>query len=163
MAKKNVKKIVKKQSIKEFKAWLEGITEFQPDDWCPTPEQWNTIKNKINNLQDEIIVKEIAKESPAVQPSPPTSSQANQPKRIVPSLMNVEPTDETVQPLKVTHGITLLPTEDGAPPEVIDIPVPLDANGQPIIQTVSSKILATGKTYKTPSDLSGKPYKSSFA
>lgn len=37
-------------SAKEIKAWLRGIQEFQPKNWTPSPEQWNTIREKIFNL-----------------------------------------------------------------------------------------------------------------
>lgn len=149
MAKKSVKKTGKKQSVKEFKAWLEGVTEFQPTDWCPSAEQWSTIKEKIGNLQDEIIVKETNVLSNL---SPPL----NQPKRAVSSLM--QPTDENVQPLRMVPAgkIELLP-EDGGPSQLIDNP----ANGQPIVQTVSSQVLATGPRMKTPHSKSGD--KSPFA
>ncbi len=46
------KKESKKQevTVQQFKAWLEGITAFQPDDWIPNKIQWDKIMDKINNL-----------------------------------------------------------------------------------------------------------------
>jgi hypothetical protein len=41
-------------SVQELKYWLEGISEFQPDDWIPTAEQWQTIKSKIMTLEDSV-------------------------------------------------------------------------------------------------------------
>lgn len=159
MARKNVKKTVKKQSVKEFKAWLEGITEFQPNDWCPSAEQWKTIKDKIGNLQDEIIVKEQI----MVQSSTPSNLLMT---NNLPIQHNVEPVYSDVPQLQVrpnTPGkITLLPVGD-EPVEHIDYPVPVDQTGQPIITTISSTVSASGKTYKTPHiDTSDGKYRSGF-
>lgn len=38
-------------SVQEFQTWLQGIMEFQSDDWSPNPEQWNAIYEKIMNLK----------------------------------------------------------------------------------------------------------------
>lgn len=43
----------KKVTITEFQKWIEGIVEFQPEDWRPSDEQWATILEKINNLTNE--------------------------------------------------------------------------------------------------------------
>jgi len=42
-----------KLTIKEFQTWLEGIMEFQSDDWSPNKEQWNAIYDRIMNLKQE--------------------------------------------------------------------------------------------------------------
>ena len=52
MAKKNTRKKQKKISVKEFKAWIEGIEELQPDGWAPTAEQWKIIRERINMIDD---------------------------------------------------------------------------------------------------------------
>jgi len=43
----------KKQTLKEFKAWLEGVEELQDDDWSPKYEQWVLIRDKINGIIEE--------------------------------------------------------------------------------------------------------------
>lgn len=44
-------------SVQEFQTWLQGIMEFQSDDWSPNPEQWNAIYDKIMNLKtDETVM-----------------------------------------------------------------------------------------------------------
>lgn len=53
----------KKITLSEFKAWLEGIEELQPDDWSPTQEQWKKIRNKI----DCIVESEPVAVAPAQQ------------------------------------------------------------------------------------------------
>lgn len=159
MAKKSIKKAVKKQSVKEFKAWLEGITEFQPQDWCPSAEQWSTIKDKIGNLPDEMVKEVVIKETYLPQSNQPVQ-QSQPPRRVVSSLM--QPTDENVQPLRmIPAGKIELLSEDGGPPEFVDIPVEIGANGQPVVQTVSSQVIASGNRMKTPHSKSGD--KSPFA
>lgn len=44
------RKRAKKQTLPEFKAWLEGMEEIQPEDWAPSATQWQTIREKINNV-----------------------------------------------------------------------------------------------------------------
>lgn len=39
-------------TAKELKHWLQGILEFQKNDWNPDKVQWETIKEKIFNLQE---------------------------------------------------------------------------------------------------------------
>lgn len=54
MAKKKMKAQTVNRAIsaKELKFWLEGILEFQDDNWVPTAEQWKNIQDKIFSLQD---------------------------------------------------------------------------------------------------------------
>ncbi len=40
----------KKQTLAEFRAWLSGVEELQPDDWAPNATQWRLIRDKINNV-----------------------------------------------------------------------------------------------------------------
>ena len=165
MAKKVQKKATKPQTVKEFKAWLEGITEFQPVDWCPTTEQWDTIKEKISNLQEEIIVKESVS---TVQPvsnkaiiEPSRVNNLNLPPAQVPQ--NIDELPIVRQPPAGMSAIKLLPVGDEDPGELLVPEVP-----QPIIQTVASSIAAppnsnfTGKQYKTPHIDSSQGYKSGF-
>jgi len=42
----------KKITIPEFKAWLDGLSEIQPDDWAPDLNQWKKIRAKIQSLED---------------------------------------------------------------------------------------------------------------
>lgn len=44
----------KKFTVPEFKTWLEGIMQFQKDDWSPTREQWDEIYDKIMNLKEPV-------------------------------------------------------------------------------------------------------------
>lgn len=44
---------VKKYTLKEFQAWLEGIEEIQPDDWTPDKAQWDMIRERIGAIVEE--------------------------------------------------------------------------------------------------------------
>lgn len=37
----------KKISLQEFRAWLEGVEELQPDGWGPDATQWQLIRGKL--------------------------------------------------------------------------------------------------------------------
>lgn len=39
-------------TVRELKTWLDGYCSAHGDDWSPSPEQWNIIKNKIFSLNE---------------------------------------------------------------------------------------------------------------
>lgn len=56
MAKRSTKRASKKEyTLSEFKAWLEGIEELQPNDWAPTADQWKTIRDKMMNIVEDVV------------------------------------------------------------------------------------------------------------
>lgn len=55
MAKSKQKKSTKKTiSFDEFKAWLSGVEDLQSDDWYPSKEQWEIIREKIDSIRVEL-------------------------------------------------------------------------------------------------------------
>lgn len=69
MAKRTTKKQSKKEyTLAEFKAWLEGIEELQPNNWAPDAGQWKTIRDKMMNIVEEEVVAEVPAPRPAPQP-----------------------------------------------------------------------------------------------
>lgn len=44
-------------TVRELKTWLDGYCSAHGDDWSPTPDQWNLIKDKLFSLEDEHTVK----------------------------------------------------------------------------------------------------------
>lgn len=48
------KKSNKKITLSSFRAWLEGVEEMQKLDWCPSVEQWNLIRDKIDLIEERI-------------------------------------------------------------------------------------------------------------
>jgi len=54
---KKPKKIkITPMTVGEFRAKLEGIEMFQEDDWHPSKDQWDLIREMINNIQETIEV-----------------------------------------------------------------------------------------------------------
>lgn len=41
---------IKSQTLGEFKSWLEGVEEMQPENWAPDITQWRRIRERINNI-----------------------------------------------------------------------------------------------------------------
>lgn len=160
MAKKS-KTVFKQQTVAEFKAWLTGIMEFQPKDWCPNAAQWKAIQDRINNLKEEVIVKQqIPTQYPVI------IDGAQQQRPVYGPAPNV-PNAPQVASFGSGRQMQMLPEEDGVtPPDIIVIPdeTTVAPSGQaPSVETVSSRVLASGgKKFRTPSDLSGKPYTSGF-
>ena len=37
-------------TVNEFKMWLQGVEEMQPDDWAPDSRQWARIRAKIDSI-----------------------------------------------------------------------------------------------------------------
>lgn len=68
-------------TIKEFKMWLQGVEEMQPEDWTPDSRQWARIRQKINSIVDappasqqpgvgQVIGYRDPYAQPSVQPGP---------------------------------------------------------------------------------------------
>lgn len=51
---------IKKQTIGQFKAWIEGVEELQSNDWCPDANQWNLIRSRIDRIVDPELERTIA-------------------------------------------------------------------------------------------------------
>jgi hypothetical protein len=74
------KKAVKKYTLGEFKAWLEGVEEIQPDDWHPDLTQWRMIREKIAAIVEP--PKKPSRPPPAAMPprvTPPPQAPVMQP------------------------------------------------------------------------------------
>lgn len=66
--KKAARRSTKKITLNEFRAWLEGVEELQADDWSPTYDQWQLIRNKINNIVEEVKEVQVPANVPDVPP-----------------------------------------------------------------------------------------------
>lgn len=70
------RKRTKKQTLAEFRAWLSGVEELQPDDWAPTAEQWQLIRGKIDGIAEPKVpapvaaAPQVANNTPPPQPQP---------------------------------------------------------------------------------------------
>lgn len=62
----------KKISLTEFRAWLEGVEELQPEEWHPDSDQWKLIRQKIDNIVEEKkTVERVVEQHPRYSPEPP--------------------------------------------------------------------------------------------
>lgn len=41
-------------TIKEFKMWLEGVEEMQPEGWTPDERQWKRIREKLETIIESV-------------------------------------------------------------------------------------------------------------
>lgn len=53
-------------TIKEFKMWLRGVEEMQPEGWSPSQQQWTRIREKIDSITET---------APTSQPQPQQQQQ----------------------------------------------------------------------------------------
>lgn len=61
----------KKISLNEFRAWLEGVEELQPEGWSPSGEQWQLIREKFDSIvEDPRPASKTRAEAPVAQPQP---------------------------------------------------------------------------------------------
>ncbi len=79
------KKAVKKYTLSEFKAWLEGIEEIQPDDWSPDLGQWKMIRDKIAAIQEPPPPVETGIVIPPAPARPPPRQVQQAPAQLPPS------------------------------------------------------------------------------
>jgi hypothetical protein len=161
MATKKKQAAPKRYTVKEFKTWIEGISEFQPADWCPDAAQWKIIREKIGNLNDEVEVRRVSNNQ-----STQSINQANE------SSQGRQMMDQPSRPVVNTSGtlayipanqegtLNLLPETIGEPVEKIQVATV--ANPPMAAQQVSSTVRFSGKQYKTPNVDSSKGYNSPF-
>lgn len=67
-------------TIKDFQNWLDGVVEFQDEDWTPNPEQWEKILDKIGKLVDS----EPKQQESFRRGAPQQISRLNQPHQQMP-------------------------------------------------------------------------------
>ena len=46
----------KTMTIMEFRYWLEGVEEMQPEGWSPDKRQWDRIREKIDSVTSGSLV-----------------------------------------------------------------------------------------------------------
>lgn len=51
-------------TVPEFRQWLSGVEDMQPDGWVPNAEQWKKIRAKIASLSEDSIVEETVYQQP---------------------------------------------------------------------------------------------------
>lgn len=78
-------------TIKEFKMWLRGVEEMQPDDWTPDHRQWSRIRDRIDNIIESAPVPVVANTQPAFR-------EEYQPPRAAPVMAQAGMRSVTPQP-----------------------------------------------------------------
>lgn len=62
MARKGSKRAIK-ISLRDFKQWLAGVEDMQPEDWTPTAEQWSRIREQIDMIKETVTVETTEEQS----------------------------------------------------------------------------------------------------
>jgi len=108
-----------KLTLAEFKAWLEGVEELQPENWAPNHDQWELIRSRINGIIEPVpeIVKEVVQ--------PPTNPLLSRPDAPVQPPVNpafaAPPAPSSIPegPVVKTHdGTAYVPSAVEAPPQM---------------------------------------------
>jgi len=148
-------------SVTDFKNWLSGVLDFQPEDWTPNAEQWKKILDKIEQLDET-----------QHQHAPEVITQAQQPQRKRPH----GPILEEGKSVGKTSGGTAPsnPVENvinGPSVKLPDLPekqkhVRVEKAGAPSIvedEGTGKRVISTGEVHKMGTiDTSDGTYKSSF-
>jgi hypothetical protein len=149
----NVKKMI---SVSDFKNWLSGIREFQPEDWVPNLDQWNKILGKIEDIEESVSAPQVS--SAEINPevgsyySPSAKPQKN-------PQGAARPVRTRPQAPLDSGGAVKLPDN---PVKVVPKQVTVEKVGVPT-RDVEGKVLNTGDVYKTGViDTSKGDYESQF-
>lgn len=71
MARKPKDKETNKEiTLSEFKAWLQGVEDMQPDNWAPSKDQWARIREKIDLIIEGEPVSRMNVPRPVVPNAP---------------------------------------------------------------------------------------------
>lgn len=62
-------------TVKDFKMWLKGLTEFQEANWTPNAKQWKTILEKVEMLEDNVQYVTAPAPQPQAHPVRPVQPQ----------------------------------------------------------------------------------------
>lgn len=65
-------------TVKDFKMWLLGLTEFQEAGWTPNAKQWKTILEKVELLEDNVQYMAVPEQVP-VAPRQPSYDYYDEP------------------------------------------------------------------------------------
>lgn len=121
-----------KISLKEFRAWLDGVEDVQPDDWAPNKEQWTKIRQQIDRIDDKMDIESTDSGVPNRNVAPPAVIMHNQSQ--FPSAFNIpHPMDNAVI---IENPNLRIPGSSGYQGAgVATAGVPVDLNNPPPIGT----------------------------
>lgn len=131
----------KKLSVSDFKNWLEGVLDFQEEGWTPNLDQWNKILEKVEELDDTPPAPAVTNTS---EPPPPQNVKPH----MQPSTRHPRPQmDKSVLPPDLDEPTVSLP-EAPVIKGRTSLQVLQDSSPS-IINENGTKVINTGKTYKT--------------
>lgn len=145
----------KKITVNEFKNWLSGVTDFQPEDWSPDLNQWKKILAKIEELDD---VQPVVPKATTVLEAEPIAvaavAQTNEPPVTNPENKKKSP----IVHLDDDEGVDLPPIKK------VERQVEVHRNSKPsVIEENGRKIIDTGTVHKVKNiDTSDGNYQSTF-
>lgn len=122
---KKIKKAKDVFSVKDFKMWLQGLREFQEPGWTPNAKQWNTILDKVEQLEDGVQYVTVQEtETPLPRQATYTSHTGGQgPQPPAPRFLNEQPTERNgsgVRPAPAYGSVGNMATTDSG---ILDIPI----------------------------------------
>lgn len=87
-------------TVKEFKMWLQGVEEMQPDGWSPDQRQWAKIRAKIDIITEAESIEPVPAKyatpyiAPRFGPDAAPSNAGAQPVTapVMPRALPVQPT-----------------------------------------------------------------------
>jgi hypothetical protein len=124
----------KKVSVSEFKNWLDGVLDFQPEDWVPDRGQWEKILNKIKQLDENTSQPARAAPVPAAPKGP------RNPRPVPPLNVGKAEMDATVELPDIVperQNRQVVTVQQNGPPKIVDA-----GDG-------GAKIIDTGQIHKT--------------
>ena len=132
-----------KQTIAQFKAWIEGVEEMQKSDWHPSKSQWEKIRAKIDALVESVTTR---RHSPSGIPVP-SIPQAMEIPAPIGALDTVEIVDTGVENTSVPKrmpekapltGVNALTKET------------VGVDGQPVLKSTTPNIDTSKGNYDSP-------------
>lgn len=96
----------KTQTLGEFRAWLSGVEEMQPENWAPDLTQWRRIRERIENVIEGRSFKSgAAGASDDGEEPAPRVYRAAGPSGFAPGQLMPQPVAATPPPFMNTSGV----------------------------------------------------------
>ena len=120
------RKTAKKQTLAEFRAWLEGVEEISGANWVPDKDQWKLIRDRIDKITEpepEKVIVEKTAAAPAAAAAPRAAGATPPPSAFIPPA----PVPQSSFDRAGVAGTEMV-SPGGAPPEAAIPPSGLPAN-----------------------------------
>lgn len=108
-------------TLRDFKAWLQGVEDMQEAGWTPNAEQWKRIRHKID-LITAVVAVEVETVKPSEVKSLPKAGKAN--------TQNFPPAAPPVIPTSGLDAAPVVAAKGGLKVEDGRIKTPSDLSGE---------------------------------